>query len=227
MDIWCWESHSTLLSKRWRKHDHSILICCPLYILLNHNPGLHNAAIVTRYMVWSMDSKRKRLNTDSNRSTGWEPGREPFTLACTWPYYIRVPTGVLFSIEVTSTYFAVHNYWRGFFAATFSAFVFRVLAVWNKDAGNGALGRGHLNREACNEAWREAPWGSAERNGWLYLGSGTETQGYRTRNRGVLVVHRKKQLNRRVDVRLGGRRSWSLKLMTFGSLSVGFCDTPP
>ncbi|EPQ05606.1 Chloride channel protein 1 [Myotis brandtii] len=38
------------------------------------------------------------------------------------------------NIEVTSTYFAVHNYWRGFFAATFSAFVFRVLAVWNKDA---------------------------------------------------------------------------------------------
>ncbi|EMP29513.1 Chloride channel protein 1, partial [Chelonia mydas] len=41
---------------------------------------------------------------------------------------------VLFSIEVTSTYFAVRNYWRGFFAATFSAFIFRVLAVWNKDA---------------------------------------------------------------------------------------------
>ncbi|NXJ26660.1 CLCN1 protein, partial [Dicrurus megarhynchus] len=45
-----------------------------------------------------------------------------------WPFW------VLFSIEVTSTYFAVRNYWRGFFAATFSAFVFRVLAVWNKDA---------------------------------------------------------------------------------------------
>ncbi|ETE66234.1 Chloride channel protein 1, partial [Ophiophagus hannah] len=43
-------------------------------------------------------------------------------------------SGVLFSIEVTSTYFAVRNYWRGFFAATFSAFVFRVFAVWNKDA---------------------------------------------------------------------------------------------
>ncbi|NXG60312.1 CLCN1 protein, partial [Hemiprocne comata] len=38
------------------------------------------------------------------------------------------------NIEVTSTYFAVRNYWRGFFAATFSAFIFRVLAVWNKDA---------------------------------------------------------------------------------------------
>ncbi|KAG2469616.1 CLCN1 protein, partial [Polypterus senegalus] len=43
-------------------------------------------------------------------------------------------SSVLFSIEVTSTYFAVRNYWRGFFAATFSAFIFRVLAVWNKDA---------------------------------------------------------------------------------------------
>lgn len=43
--------------------------------------------------------------------------------------------GVLFSIEVTSTFFAVRNYWRGFFAATFSAFIFRVLAVWIKDEG--------------------------------------------------------------------------------------------
>uniref|UniRef100_A0AAR2M0Q1 Chloride channel protein n=1 Tax=Pygocentrus nattereri TaxID=42514 RepID=A0AAR2M0Q1_PYGNA len=41
--------------------------------------------------------------------------------------------GVLFSIEVTSTYFAVRNYWRGYFAATFSAFIFRVLSVFNKD----------------------------------------------------------------------------------------------
>ncbi|NXX60259.1 CLCN2 protein, partial [Scopus umbretta] len=52
--------------------------------------------------------------------------------------------GVLFSIEVTSTFFAVRNYWRGFFAATFSAFIFRVLAVWNKDEGtsNGVGGTG-------------------------------------------------------------------------------------
>ncbi|XP_046874905.1 chloride channel protein 1a isoform X2 [Hypomesus transpacificus] len=42
--------------------------------------------------------------------------------------------GVLFSIEVTSTYFAVRNYWRGYFAATFSAFIFRVLSVFNKDS---------------------------------------------------------------------------------------------
>eukprot|EP00051_Salpingoeca_urceolata_P013556 m.170384 g.170384 ORF g.170384 m.170384 type:complete len:892 (+) comp17827_c0_seq2:442-3117(+) len=37
--------------------------------------------------------------------------------------------GVLFSIEVTATYFAVRNYWRGFFASVMGAFVFRLLAV--------------------------------------------------------------------------------------------------
>uniref|UniRef100_A0A3Q3GQY9 Chloride channel, voltage-sensitive 1a n=1 Tax=Kryptolebias marmoratus TaxID=37003 RepID=A0A3Q3GQY9_KRYMA len=51
------------------------------------------------------------------------------------------PLGVLFSIEVTSTYFAVRNYWRGYFAATFSAFIFRVLSVFNKDATITALFR--------------------------------------------------------------------------------------
>ncbi|XP_063220427.1 chloride channel protein 2 isoform X2 [Bacillus rossius redtenbacheri] len=38
--------------------------------------------------------------------------------------------GVLFSIEVTTVYFAVRNYWRGFFAAVCGATVFRLLAVW-------------------------------------------------------------------------------------------------
>ena len=38
--------------------------------------------------------------------------------------------GVLFSIEVTSVYFAVRNYWRGFFAAVIGAIVFRLLSIW-------------------------------------------------------------------------------------------------
>ncbi|KAF2359134.1 Chloride channel voltage gated [Trinorchestia longiramus] len=38
--------------------------------------------------------------------------------------------GVLFSIEVTTTYFAVRNYWRGFFAAVVGALFYRLLAVW-------------------------------------------------------------------------------------------------
>ncbi|KYN02560.1 Chloride channel protein 2 [Cyphomyrmex costatus] len=38
--------------------------------------------------------------------------------------------GVLFSIEVTTVYFAVRNYWRGFFAAVCGATMFRLLAIW-------------------------------------------------------------------------------------------------
>ncbi|KAH1018919.1 hypothetical protein HUJ05_006602 [Dendroctonus ponderosae] len=42
--------------------------------------------------------------------------------------------GVLFSIEVTTTYFAVRNYWRGFFAAVCGATMFRLMAVWFQSA---------------------------------------------------------------------------------------------
>lgn len=38
-------------------------------------------------------------------------------------------SGVLFSVEVASSHFAVRDYWRGFFAATCCAFAFRLLAV--------------------------------------------------------------------------------------------------
>ncbi|OAD55366.1 Chloride channel protein 2 [Eufriesea mexicana] len=38
--------------------------------------------------------------------------------------------GVLFSIEVTTVYFAVRNYWRGFFTAVCGATMFRLLAIW-------------------------------------------------------------------------------------------------
>uniref|UniRef100_A0A8C5U6U3 Chloride channel protein n=1 Tax=Malurus cyaneus samueli TaxID=2593467 RepID=A0A8C5U6U3_9PASS len=42
-------------------------------------------------------------------------------------------SGVLFSIEVMSPHFAVRDYWRGFFAATCGAFMFRILAVFNSE----------------------------------------------------------------------------------------------
>lgn len=47
-------------------------------------------------------------------------------VACTFSAPVG---GVLFSIEVTSVYFAVRNYWRGFFAAACSATLFRLLRV--------------------------------------------------------------------------------------------------
>ncbi|KAJ6656776.1 hypothetical protein lerEdw1_003107 [Lerista edwardsae] len=42
-------------------------------------------------------------------------------------------SGVLFSIEVVSSHFAVRDYWRGFFAATCGAFMFRLLAVFSSE----------------------------------------------------------------------------------------------
>ncbi|NXO66474.1 CLCKB protein, partial [Phainopepla nitens] len=49
--------------------------------------------------------------------------------------------GVLFSIEVMSPHFAVRDYWRGFFAATCGAFMFRLLAVFNSEQGKAGQGR--------------------------------------------------------------------------------------
>ncbi|KAF7466546.1 chloride channel protein ClC-Kb [Marmota monax] len=40
---------------------------------------------------------------------------------------------VLFSIEVMSSHFSVWDYWRGFFASTCGAFMFRLLAVFNSE----------------------------------------------------------------------------------------------
>ncbi|XP_057640557.1 chloride channel protein ClC-Kb isoform X2 [Chionomys nivalis] len=42
-------------------------------------------------------------------------------------------SGVLFSIEVMSSHFSVWDYWRGFFAATCGAFMFRLLAVFSSE----------------------------------------------------------------------------------------------
>lgn len=49
------------------------------------------------------------------------------------------PSGVLFSIEVMSSHFSVWDYWRGFFAATCGAFMFRLLAVFNSEQGESPL----------------------------------------------------------------------------------------
>ncbi|XP_053320068.1 chloride channel protein ClC-Kb-like [Spea bombifrons] len=47
--------------------------------------------------------------------------------------------GVLFSVEATATHFAVRNYWRGFFAATCAALMFRLLAVINHERETVAI----------------------------------------------------------------------------------------
>lgn len=63
-------------------------------------------------------------------------GKSHLILATSW---IRSRSfslsGVLFSIEVTSVFFPLRNYWRGFLATVSSAVVFRLLAVWFEEEG--------------------------------------------------------------------------------------------
>jgi chloride channel 2 len=62
--------------------------------------------------------------------------------------------GVLFAVEVMSTYVTVSSYWKGFFAAVCGAFVFRELAVY---------GSSRLNITAVFQTgFTLAPWSSVE-----------------------------------------------------------------
>uniref|UniRef100_A0A665V084 4Fe-4S ferredoxin-type domain-containing protein n=1 Tax=Echeneis naucrates TaxID=173247 RepID=A0A665V084_ECHNA len=86
------------------------------------------AALLSKFM--SLFGGIYEVNTNESRNIEMLAAACAVGVGCCFAAPIG---GVLFSIEVTSTFFAVRNYWRGFFAATFSAFIFRVLAVWNRD----------------------------------------------------------------------------------------------
>uniref|UniRef100_A0A8D0FF38 Chloride channel protein n=1 Tax=Strix occidentalis caurina TaxID=311401 RepID=A0A8D0FF38_STROC len=51
------------------------------------------------------------------------------------PGEVGVGAVAFLGIEVMSSHFAVRDYWRGFFAATCGAFMFRLLAVFNSEQG--------------------------------------------------------------------------------------------
>ncbi|XP_053574346.1 chloride channel protein ClC-Kb isoform X3 [Bombina bombina] len=71
--------------------------------------------------------------------------------------------GVLFSVEATATHFAVRNYWRGFFAATCAALMFRLLAVINSERETVAI--------LFNTNWRvEFPFDLPEYLSYALLG---------------------------------------------------------
>lgn len=92
-------------------------------------PFVHIASMVARSMGKFVASF-KGIYTNESRNT------EMLAAACA----VGVSScfgspigGVLFSIEVTATYFAVRNYWRGFFAAVCGALMFRLLAVFDQE----------------------------------------------------------------------------------------------
>ncbi|KAG1681935.1 Chloride channel protein 2 [Nymphon striatum] len=92
-------------------------------------PFVHIASIVAT-LLSKLVTSFKGIYENESRNSEMLAAACAVGVACSFAAPIG---GVLFSIEVTSVYFAVRNYWRGFFAAVCGAMVFRLLAVWFKD----------------------------------------------------------------------------------------------
>ena len=97
---------------------------------------------LTFYNVWTFNQTQSLILTVWNWARG--RGSRPILnqrdiLTQNTKFFSLNFTGVLFSIEVTATYFAVRNYWRGFYSAVIGALVFRLLAIWFKNEGISLL----------------------------------------------------------------------------------------
>lgn len=92
-------------------------------------PFVHVASIVAT-LLSKLVTSFKGIYENESRTSEMLAAACAVGVACSFAAPIG---GVLFSIEVTSVFFAVRNYWRGFFAACCGAMVWRLLAVWFKD----------------------------------------------------------------------------------------------
>ncbi|XP_070561074.1 chloride channel protein 2-like isoform X2 [Ptychodera flava] len=92
-------------------------------------PFVHIASMVAN-LLGKLIRSSKGVYENESRNYNMLAAACAVGVSCTFSAPIG---GVLFSIEVTATYFAVSNYWRGFFSAVCSAFVFRLMAVWVKE----------------------------------------------------------------------------------------------
>nr|XP_042904243.1 chloride channel protein 2 isoform X2 [Parasteatoda tepidariorum] len=92
-------------------------------------PFVHISSILAT-MLSKLVSSFKGIHENESRANEMLAAACAVGVACSFAAPIG---GVLFSIEVTSVYFAVRNYWRGFFAACCGAMVWRLLGVWFKN----------------------------------------------------------------------------------------------
>uniref|UniRef100_A0AC35U8C5 Chloride channel protein n=1 Tax=Rhabditophanes sp. KR3021 TaxID=114890 RepID=A0AC35U8C5_9BILA len=88
-------------------------------------PFVHIASVLANLLSNFVHNSSEIYSNESRKSEMLAAGAA-VGVACTFSAPVG---GVLFSIEVTSVYFAVRNYWRGFFAAACSATLFRLLRV--------------------------------------------------------------------------------------------------
>ena len=89
-------------------------------------PFVHIASIVATLLT-KLVTSFKGIYANESRNSEMLAAAVAVGVACCFASPIG---GVLFSIEVTSVYFAVRNYWRGFFAAIIGSTSFAMLSVW-------------------------------------------------------------------------------------------------
>ncbi|XP_018575781.1 chloride channel protein 2 [Anoplophora glabripennis] len=89
-------------------------------------PLIHMSSIIVTKMSNALSTFNQVFINESKKiemlGAAWAVG-----VACTFNAPIG---GVLFSVEITTAYYAVRNYWRGFFAAVWGATTYRLLLVW-------------------------------------------------------------------------------------------------
>ncbi|XP_023217752.1 chloride channel protein 2-like [Centruroides sculpturatus] len=91
-------------------------------------PFVHIASIVATMLSKLITSFKGIYENSSRQIFASAMALQSLAMSCATQIF-----GVLFSIEVTSVFFAVRNYWRGFFAACCGAMIWRLLDVWLKE----------------------------------------------------------------------------------------------
>ncbi|GMR34365.1 hypothetical protein PMAYCL1PPCAC_04560, partial [Pristionchus mayeri] len=98
------------------------LVLCSGLPLGKEGPFVHIASIIAAQLSKLMKGF-KGIYENESRSSELLAAGCAVGVACTFSAPIG---GVLFSIEVTSVYFAVRNYWRGFFSSACAAIITRI-----------------------------------------------------------------------------------------------------
>lgn len=118
-------------------------------------PFVHMASVSASVLSQMFSSFRNELENES-RKVDILTAASAVGVSCTFAAPVG---GVLFSIEATATYFAVRNYWRGFYSAICGAIMFRLLALWfSAEETLTVLFKTNLRKETAYDVYEMLPF---------------------------------------------------------------------
>lgn len=109
----------------------------PTSLTINLSPPSFSFLIRSRYDDWQTSSCFDGVLKSLEWKCWWRLS------AC--PSDLRLSSvGVLFSVEVMSSHFALRNYFPCFFSVACGTLTFRLLSVWSGDMGNDQHSHSHI-----------------------------------------------------------------------------------